>query len=45
MDMQDFPRHRPVASTILGDLAFWLAVMAVVVGLAALMWSTATGGL
>lgn len=34
-----------MASTILSDLVFWLAVMAVVIGLAALMWSTATGGL
>ena len=43
--MQVIRRHRPVSATLLGDLVFWLAVMAVVVGLAALMWSTATGAL
>jgi hypothetical protein len=38
-------RRHSTSSTLLGDLAFWLVVMACVVGLAALMWSTATGGL
>jgi hypothetical protein len=38
-------RRHSTSSTILGDLVFWLAVMTCVIGLAALMWSTATGGL
>jgi hypothetical protein len=39
-------RHRrPAPPTVLEELAFWLVVMAVVAGMAALMWSTATGGL
>jgi hypothetical protein len=44
-DMHVSRRRHGVSSTLLGDLLFWLAVMAAVVGLTALMWSTATGGL
>jgi hypothetical protein len=44
-DMHVTRRRHSTSSTILGDLVFWLAVMTCVIGLAALMWSTATGGL
>jgi hypothetical protein len=38
-------RRHATSSTLISDLVFWLVVMAVVVGVAALMWSTATGGI